>query len=217
MLPAVTMRQLRLVNTAFAPLTRSVALHRPIQRRTFAVVTEQTVPRHDALGSHFPVAVSSLDLQIRNQEPYWQKIPKWQNVSTDQFLSHKWQMSNTVQSEKALYAFLTTVLPAKIPPQADMAPHLRITGVETPADFIDRLKEGIKKAPMAVRLSPHILSSINWNDPINDPIRRQFIPLASPLNVDHPKAELDPMKEEVYSPVPGLIHRYPDRALFFCQ
>ncbi|KAJ5710904.1 hypothetical protein N7488_005060 [Penicillium malachiteum] len=66
-------------------------------------------------------------------------------------------MSNTVQSEKALYEFLIKVLPEMIPSQTDMAPHLRIRGIETPMDFIDRLKGGIKKAPMAVRLSPHIL------------------------------------------------------------
>jgi len=141
----------------------------------------------------------------------------WKDVTTDQFLRHKWQMANTVQSEKELCEFLTTVLPENIPPQNDMSPHLRTTDINNPDQFINRLKEGIKRAPMAVRLSPHILSSINWEDPTNDPIRRQFIPLSSPLNVDHPMAELDPMKENTYSPVPGLIHRYPDRALFFGQ
>ena len=58
---------------------------------------------------------------------------------------------------------------------------------------------------------------INWSDPINDPIRRQFIPFASPLNVDHPKLELDALHETDHSPVPGLVHRYFDKALFFCK
>ncbi|KAJ5613634.1 L-lysine 2-3-aminomutase [Penicillium herquei] len=194
-------------------------LRAPVHRQasSFAAIAAQTVPRQDNSGNSVPVFHFLSSSIAVDRKPYWQVIPKWQNISTDQFLNHKWQMSNTVQSEKALYEFLIKVLPETIPAQTDMAPHLRTTGIETPMDFIDRLKGGIKRAPMAVRLSPHILSSINWKDPINDPIRRQFIPLSSPLNIDHPKAELDPMKERIYSPVPGLIHRYPDRALFFGQ
>lgn len=155
------------------------------------------------------------DLSLNTEEPYWRKIPSFKDVSISQFLSHKWQMSNTVQSEKALCEFLMTVLPEEIPPQRDMEPHLRISDIHTPQEFIQHVTDGIKKAPMAIRLSPHILSVIDWNDPINDPVRRQFIPLSSPLNVDHPMAVLDPMHENEYSPVSGLIHRYPDRALFF--
>jgi hypothetical protein len=86
--------------------------------------------------------------------------------------------------------------------------------IYTPDDFIARVKDGVRKAPMAIRLSPHILSVINWSDPLNDPVRRQFVPLAHPLNIDHPISALDPLKETQYSPVPGLVHRYPDRALF---
>ncbi|KAI0120654.1 hypothetical protein BJ170DRAFT_715312 [Xylariales sp. AK1849] len=152
---------------------------------------------------------------IDTEDPYWRNVSRWRQVSTSQFLSHKWQMSNTVQSEQALSDFLMTVLPTEIPPQCDMESHLRITDIHTSQHFIERVKEGIRKAPMAVRLSPYILSVIDWKDPINDPVRRQFNPLSSPLNVDHPMAVLDPMHENEYSPVPGLIHRYPDRALFF--
>lgn len=123
-------------------------------------------------------------------------------------------MTNTVQGAAALLEFLSAVLPATIPPQRDMKSRLRITDIATREDFIGRVMEGIKKAPMAIRLSPHILSVVDWSDPLNDPIRRQFIPVSSPLNIDHPMAVLDPMHEDKYSPVDGLIHRYPDRALF---
>lgn len=123
-------------------------------------------------------------------------------------------MTNTVQGASALLDFLSSVLPASIPPQRDMESRLRITDIATREDFIGRVVEGIKKAPMSIRLSPHILSVVDWSDPLNDPIRRQFIPVSSPLNVDHPMAVLDPMHEDKYSPVDGLIHRYPDRALF---
>ncbi|KJZ76983.1 hypothetical protein HIM_03860 [Hirsutella minnesotensis 3608] len=183
-------------------------------RARFAAVTVPPVVNLSESERHITPVFYPDQEPVEAQDAYWRKIPKWKDVASDKFLSHKWQMSNTVQSEKALCEFLAAILPADMPPQTDMAAHLRITNIGTPQQFIDRVKKGIRTAPMAVRLSPHIMSSINWRDPINDPIRRQFIPLASPLSVDHPVAELDPMKENDYSPISGLIHRYPDRALF---
>ena len=75
-------------------------------------------------------------------------------------------------------------------------------------------QEGFAQAPMAVRVSPYALALIDWNDPVNDPIRRQFIPLASALLPDHPRLTLDSLHEQADSPVPGLVHRYVDKALF---
>lgn len=183
--------------------------------RRLSTVVSQTAIQHPGIPVvDIPVFHAP---NIYDQERYWTKIPAWREVSTDQFLSHKWQMGHTVQSEKALVAFLNTALPDAILPQRDMAPHLRITDIQTRDQFVSRVLEGIRKAPMSVRLSPHILSSINWQDPLNDPIRRQFIPLSSPLNVDHPKLGLDPLQETSLSPVPGLVHRYPERVLFLCK
>ncbi len=67
---------------------------------------------------------------------------------------------------------------------------------------------------MAVRVSPYALALIDWKDPVNDPIRRQFVPLASALLPDHPRLTLDSLHEQDDSPVPGLVHRYVDKALF---
>ncbi|KPM46404.1 hypothetical protein AK830_g106 [Neonectria ditissima] len=187
-----------------------VALPRP---RLFSTVHHTIGEANSGFDSSInPVLFDSNPIEA--EEPYWTKIPRWQQITTRQFLNHKWQMAQSVQSEQALCELMQSVLPSVIPPQSDMAPHLRITDVHTPEQFIQRVQEGIKKAPMAVRLSPHILSVINWQDPLNDPVRRQFIPLSTPLNVDHPASEYDPMHESLYSPVKGLIHRYPDRALF---
>jgi lysine 2,3-aminomutase len=76
------------------------------------------------------------------------------------------------------------------------------------------VQDGIKKAPMAIRLTPHILSLIDWTKPFTDPLRRQFIPLGSTKQPDHPKLKLDSLGETDDSPVKGLVHRYPDKALF---
>lgn len=55
---------------------------------------------------------------------------------------------------------------------------------------------------------------MNWRDPRHDPIRRQFLPLKSTLIPEHPKLALDSLHEKADSPVEGLVHRYPDKALF---
>lgn len=67
---------------------------------------------------------------------------------------------------------------------------------------------------LTLRPSPYLLSRINWQDPRNDPIFRQFIPLKSLLLPDHPKLSLDSLGEQQDQAVKGLVHRYPDKALF---
>ena len=81
-------------------------------------------------------------------------------------------------------------------------------------DFIRDATEGFARAPMSVRVSPYLLSLIDWNDPYRDPLRIQFIPLASRFLPDHPKLGLDSLHEREDAPVPGLTHRYTDKALF---
>jgi lysine 2,3-aminomutase len=87
-------------------------------------------------------------------------------------------------------------------------------GIATREAFIEDVMKGIKAAPMSIRLTPHILSMINWNDPLEDPIRRQFIPMKSTFLPDHPKLTLDSLHEKEDSPAPGLVHRYPEKVLF---
>lgn len=50
---------------------------------------------------------------------------------------------------------------------------------------------------------------------MNDPIFKQFIPLGSIMVDDHPMVNMmDSLNERNDSPVDGLVHRYPDKALF---
>ena len=67
---------------------------------------------------------------------------------------------------------------------------------------------------MAVRISPYVLSLIDWSRPYEDPLRRQFLPVASQLEPDHPMLTLDSLHEQDDAPVAGLTHRYPDKVLF---
>jgi len=46
-----------------------------------------------------------------------------------------------------------------------------------------------------------------------DPLRRTMIPVSAEFRVA-PEELRDPLGEDAHTPVPGLVHRYPDRALF---
>jgi lysine 2,3-aminomutase len=67
-------------------------------------------------------------------------------------------------------------------------------------------------ARYAIAVTPEIAALIDPNDPA-DPIARQFIPSADEL-VAHPGENADPIGDDAHSPVPGIVHRYPDRVLF---
>lgn len=123
-------------------------------------------------------------------------------------------MSNSIHTLTGLSEFMRSVLPDRIPLQKPLRGHLEYPDVSTREDFIRNVELGVQRAPMPFRLSPHILSVIDWADPLNDPVRRQFIPLYSSMNTTHPAATLDPVQETDNSPVRGLIHRYPNKALF---
>jgi len=74
-------------------------------------------------------------------------------------------------------------------------------------------EEGARQTLKTLRMAitPYYLSLIDPNDP-HDPIRKQAIPTALEVHQSHADL-LDPLHEDGDSPVPGLTHRYPDRAL----
>ena len=61
----------------------------------------------------------------------------------------------------------------------------------------------------AVAIPPVLASLIHHPD---DPIGRQFVPHADEL-VTAPHERADPIGDDALSPVPGIVHRYADRAL----
>jgi lysine 2,3-aminomutase len=127
------------------------------------------------------------------EDEFWRKIPKFENISSNDFLSYKWQTSNSVYSENKLIE--------------------TIKGI-APDDFIEAACQGFSQVPMAVRITPYLLSLIDWNDPWNDPIRKQFIPVSNQLMENHPMLSFDSLHELEDASVPGLVHRYAQKALF---
>ena len=144
---------------------------------------------------HLKPKVAEEDITWRNlrRDAFWQNIPAWKEVDEAEFLNYKWQEKNAITNPKKLIN--------------------AVQDIASP-EFIEDVKAGFSAAPMAVRISPYLLSLIDWEDPYNDPIRRQFLPLGSQLEPDHPMLTLDSLHEQADSPVKGLTHRYPDKALF---
>ena len=68
-------------------------------------------------------------------------------------------------------------------------------------------------------VTPYYMSLLSPDDP-QDPLRRSVIPTVYEQMTSPGEAD-DPLGEDAQSPVPGLVHRYPDRVLFllsdFCS
>ncbi|MEO6952189.1 MAG: KamA family radical SAM protein [Polyangia bacterium] len=153
---------------------------------------------HPSAAAAAPVqkpAVDERSLHYRNllRGTFWQKIPAYADTSEADFLSDKWQSKHTITNPEKLLAALRGIVSA---------------------EFLADATLGFQKAPMSVRVSPYLMSLIDWTDPYRDPLRIQFLPLASRLLPDHPKLGLDSLHEQEDAPVPGLTHRYVDKALF---
>jgi len=71
------------------------------------------------------------------------------------------------------------------------------------------LKRSLNSLRMAI--TPYYASLIDGSDP-DCPIRKQAIPTLKETLIS-PTDLLDPLHEDVDSPVPGLTHRYPDRCI----
>ena len=66
-------------------------------------------------------------------------------------------------------------------------------------------------ARYAVAITPAMADLIDRDDP-HDPIARQFVPDARELE-RRPEESSDPIGDDIFSPVEGVVHRYPDRVL----
>ncbi|MHB8105467.1 MAG: KamA family radical SAM protein, partial [Dehalococcoidales bacterium] len=108
------------------------------------------------------------------------------NISDSSWNDWKWQFRNRITSLEQL----VQLLPLSIEEQA-------------------QIKTVIERYPLSI--TPYYLSLINPEDP-NDPIRKQSVPCIEEITMSSLGLE-DPLAEKEDSVVPGLVHRYPDRAL----
>src|SRR5678815_2792998 len=153
----------------------------------------ELIPDDDIVHLKPPADQAQLAHRELLDGPFWQRITAYRTVDEATFLDHVWQAKNTITRPDKLLAAVQ-----------DLAPQ----------SFYDDVAQGFHRSPMSVRVSPYLLSLIDWANPYEDPLRRQFIPVASRLLPDHPKLTLDSLHEQEDAPVPGLTHRYRDKALF---
>jgi lysine 2,3-aminomutase len=140
-----------------------------------------------------PVDPASLKHTRFKGGEWWRHVPAFADIDEATFLDHRWQAKNSATSLKRLQAAV-----------GDLAS----------TAFYEDVEAGLHSAPMSIRLSPYVISLIDWASPYDDPLRRQFVPVASTLLPDHPKLGLDSLGEQADAPTPGLTHRYRDKALF---
>ncbi len=109
----------------------------------------------------------------------------WADVPETQWTDWRWQLSHRLNSLD------------------ELRPILRLTPEEEAGiQASDRLR---------LDITPYFASLMDPDDP-NCPIRRQVIPTIHELEAFSAAME-DSLNEEGHSPVPGLVHRYPDRVL----
>jgi lysine 2,3-aminomutase len=68
------------------------------------------------------------------------------------------------------------------------------------------------KGRLPLRVTPYFASLI-YDSNSSHPLRRNVIPVIEEL-LQHANEQSDPLHEHSFSPVKGIVHRYPDRVLF---
>ena len=111
----------------------------------------------------------------------------WEGTPASYWNDWKWQLRNRVTTLEGLERHL----------------------VLTPEERAGIILSGNK---LALAVTPHYLNLIEQENP-ECPIRRQVIPHVGEGEVS-PFEMADPCGEDDHMPVPGLVHRYPDRVLF---
>jgi len=112
----------------------------------------------------------------------------WGGVAEGDWNDYRWQLKNRVTSLKQLELLLPTLTPE------------------------ERAGVQLANTKLSLAITPHYFNLIDPADE-NCPIRRQVIPRLEETQTA-PWEMPDPCGEDAHSPVPGLVHRYPDRVLF---
>src|SRR5579883_3230363 len=99
-------------------------------------------------------------------------------------------------------------LRASVTTLAELRAYLQERGIDP-----DRpeLYLGVQPHVWPVRIPRYYLDLIDWQDP-DDPLRRQVLPTPDEHAI-LPDDLTDPIGDRAHQPAPGIVHRYPDRAL----
>ncbi len=116
----------------------------------------------------------------------YRRIPLWKDVPLEQWETYRWQMANRLQTVE----------------------HLRHVIHLTPSEERAVTR---KSGRFIMAIPPYWAALMDPDDP-TCPIRRQAVPVEDEYRLS-PNDLIDPLGEDSHMPVPGLVHRYPDRVL----
>ena len=109
----------------------------------------------------------------------------WKDVPLEEWNDWRWQMANRLNS---------------------------IEELEQVIHLSDEERDGLSAEGLfRVDITPYFASLLDPDDPMG-PIRHQVIPKGREI-VEFDSMMADSLAEDEHSPVPGLVHRYPDRVL----
>src|SRR5438552_18753453 len=106
------------------------------------------VPDAPAPARRAPVPPASLAHRELLVGEFWRRVPAYANVGEAEFLDHRWQAKHSITNIGKLLAALEGLV-------SD--------------GFIADAQRGFERAPMSVRVSPYLLSLIDWRNPEHDP------------------------------------------------
>jgi len=112
----------------------------------------------------------------------------WKDVSESDWNDWKWQLKHRITSVEQLQRYMPSL---------------------TPEEYAGAT---LANQRLALAITPYFFNLIDPADE-NCPIRWQVIPRIEETHTA-PWEMGDPCGEDEHSPVPGLVHRYPDRVLF---
>ena len=112
----------------------------------------------------------------------------WSDVSDTDWNDHRWQLKHRITSLEQLRKLLPTLTPE------------------------EEAGTRLANTKLALAITPYFFNLIDPSDE-NCPIRSQVIPRIEETHTASWEMS-DPCGEDAHSPVPGLVHRYPDRVLF---
>jgi lysine 2,3-aminomutase len=78
----------------------------------------------------------------------------WEHIPEDTFENSLWQHKNAITHVSQLQSILD--------------------GIAAP-DVLSDIEAGIRMVGMSIRLTPYVMSLIDWGEAAADPIRRQFL------------------------------------------
>ena len=110
-----------------------------------------------------------------------------ENIDDSKWNNFRWQLQNRVTNLSQLES------------------HLNLSNKERNGVILSGDK-------LSLSITPHFFNLIDANNP-DCPIRKQVIPTVDEISVGSEEMS-DPCGEDSHMPVPGLVHRYPDRVLF---